>query len=203
MTVFDVRVCLDLNVLVANFISLGSPRPTAVKMLVDTVRTGRWGEAPAAIVISAKMLSDLETVLARSFPADTARAAATDIASISMSARSSSGPLLVLGGGYVAMQDGEDIGVFETAIAGRADILVTANIADFMRGPRANIDTQVFLYKDDMPVGLVFHRSVAGNPLFIVTPQVAAEWRRSGVLPFRQEVETYYGRVLPRALGGT
>ncbi len=62
--------------------------------------------------------------------------------------------------------------VLETAIAGRADILVTANIGDFVRGPA------IALQRGDV-VLLPF----AGRTLVIATPAFAAYWLRRGVVP--------------------
>lgn len=84
-------------------------------------------------------------------------------------------PYMVLGGtGLVALHDEEDAGVLETAIAGRADILTTANFADFV-----NYRTEVL-----KPGRIAFHRT-SEHEILLAHQDEMAGWIRSGeiVLP--------------------
>jgi hypothetical protein len=66
----------------------------------------------------------------------------------------------------------DDRYILETALAGRADILVTANIDDFIRGPAIQLE------RDDL---VMF--PFAGRILVIATPTFAAYWLRQGIVP--------------------
>lgn len=125
------RVCLDLNVWCGAFISRRLARnDTATQALVDIVRSGRSPRGPVALVISWGMLERLRAVLLRDlgFSQGDAGRLVELIASYAKE-----GPSLTLGGvGVIPMHDTEDRHVLETAWAGQADLLVTANLADFI-----------------------------------------------------------------------
>ncbi len=78
------------------------------------------------------------------------------------------GPSLTLGGvGVIPIHDVEDRHVLETAWAGRADILVTANLADFTEGAH-----QV------APGGRMFELERGGHSLILAHPFEAIRWLR-------------------------
>ncbi|MEG3437727.1 PIN domain-containing protein, partial [Pannus brasiliensis CCIBt3594] len=82
-------------------------------------------------------------------------------------------PQLTLGGtGIIALRDTEDVHVLETALAGRADFLVTANFKDF----RSN-DTRILV-----PDRHAIHVAPSYR-LAIVHPYLMGEWLRSGRIP--------------------
>jgi len=83
------------------------------------------------------------------------------------------GPQLTLGGtGVIALQDTEDAHVLETAQAGQADVLVTANFSDFI----AN-DTQIIL-----PDRHALHTTPA-HQVQIVHPYLMMDWLRLEEIP--------------------
>ena len=83
------------------------------------------------------------------------------------------GAQLTLGGtGIIALRDVEDLHVLETAIAGKADFLVTANFKDFTLR-----DTQV-----KIPDRHAIYRSPA-HSIHIVHPYLMVEWLRNGMIP--------------------
>lgn len=124
------KVCLDLNVWCGAFIAHRLGREdTATIALTDAVRGGKSPRGPIALVISWGMLERLRTVLTRDLgfmDADAIRL--TEL----IASYAKDGPSLTLGGvGVIPIHDLEDQHVIETAWAGQADILVTANLADF------------------------------------------------------------------------
>ena len=80
------------------------------------------------------------------------------------------GPSLTLGGvGVIPTLDVEDRHVLETAWAGGADVLVTANLTDFVR-------------PTDEPIveGRLYQSWRGGVPMMLAHPFEAARWLRSG-----------------------
>ena len=127
------RVCLDLNVWCGAFIArrLGRTDTSAIA-LVEAVRSGRSARGPVALVVSWGMLARLRRVLVRDL-GFTDRDAARLADLIASYARD--GPSLTLGGvGVIPIHDVEDQHVLETAWAGGSDLMVTANLADFIQG---------------------------------------------------------------------
>jgi predicted nucleic acid-binding protein len=130
------RLCLDLNVLVANLLARAKGRQgTACQALVEAVRRGRCAAGPVQLVISWGMLDRLEDVLRQQLgiARGTAQRYRASLAALAVAGPSGLPPSLTLGGtGVVPLHDLEDRHVLETALAGRADWLVTANLADFI-----------------------------------------------------------------------
>ena len=76
-------------------------------------------------------------------------------------------PQLVLGGtGVIPIEDEEDAAVLETALSGRADLLVTRNFKDFV----ASNDAKV------LRNGEVARYQYPGHSLLIVQPRAAMAW---------------------------
>lgn len=127
-----IRVCLDLNIFVGAVLAHKHGRSTtAAQSLVDAVRTGSCVRGPIALVISWGMILRLQAVLLRL----TGDMALAEQLSTAIAAYAQQGPSLTLGGvGVIPMDDVEDLHVLETALAGRADILVTHNLEDFVVG---------------------------------------------------------------------
>jgi predicted nucleic acid-binding protein len=126
------RVCLDLNVWCADIISRRKQHnTTAARFLVEAVKAGVCARGPVSLIISLGMLERLSKVLTEDIGFD-AQEAHTTVAAIAALAEPA--PSLTLGGvGILRMSDLEDRHVLETAWAGRADLLVTANVRDFDR----------------------------------------------------------------------
>ncbi|MGB7414834.1 MAG: PIN domain-containing protein [Thermosynechococcaceae cyanobacterium] len=84
-----------------------------------------------------------------------------------------SSPQLTLGGtGIVPIQDTEDAHVLETAIGGKAQVLITANFKDFI-----SKDTSVVV-----PQRYAIHSTVDQN-FQIVHPYLFMKWIREGQIP--------------------
>lgn len=127
------RFCLDLNIWCAALLADAKGRQdTACQMLVEIVRRGRCAIGPVALVISWGMLNRLQFVLQN----DPKLAAFQDdaVAFIELIITYAQlSPQLTLGGtGIIPLDDEEDRHVLETAIAGKATVLVTANFKDFL-----------------------------------------------------------------------
>lgn len=160
------RVCLDLNVWCGAFIARRLGREdTATIALTNAVRSGRSPRGPVALVISWGMLERLRAVLARDL--GFAEADASRLAQL-VASYAADGPSLTLGGvGVIPIHDVEDRHVLETAWAGQADILVTANLADFLDEP------------DQLAAGRrVFELERGGKSLILAHPFEALRWLR-------------------------
>jgi predicted nucleic acid-binding protein len=82
-------------------------------------------------------------------------------------------PQLTLGGtGIIALRDAEDAHVLETAFAGRANVLVTANFRDFR-----SKDTWILI-----PERHGIYLAPSHN-FHIVHPYLMMEWLKSGQIP--------------------
>jgi predicted nucleic acid-binding protein len=163
------RICLDLNVWCAAFIArrLGR-RDTAAMALVDGVRRGHSPRGPLSLVVSWGMLERLRAVLARDLGFSEADAARL-VELVASYARE--GPSLTLGGvGVIPIHDTEDRHVLETAWAGGADILVTANLQDFVQS-----DGEVILESR------VLRLVSAGRSMILAHPFETAQWLRNGI----------------------
>jgi len=126
------RLCLDINVWVSRYLAIARGREhTAACDLADAVFAGACRLGPVQLVVSHAMLDTLEMVLRRipvtaSF-ADRARD------QVEAAAGSLCLPLGILGGtGANPLLDQEDAAVLGTAMAGRADLLVTSNKRDLL-----------------------------------------------------------------------
>ena len=118
-----------------------------------------------AIVVSWGMLERLRTVLVRDLGfADRDAARLAEL--IASYARE--GPSLTLGGvGVIPIHDVEDRHVLETAWAGEADILVTANLADFIQD------------KDHAVLeGRLYQLERGGQSMILAHPFEALRWLR-------------------------
>ncbi len=117
MAVPRLRICLDLNILVAAEIALVKGRhDTTPLRLIEACRGGRFD-----LVVSRAMLDRLTDVLRRQ-PLNLSLALATERSNLiaEMSALSN-----------LPLVDTEDRGVLEAALAGHADYLATYNLEDF------------------------------------------------------------------------
>lgn len=175
------RICLDLNIWVGNFLAEKAGRKgTAAQELVGIAREGFCSIGPAQLVISWAMLSGLEDVLKREFEVHeaTAQQLTQLIASFAVLGPSGDAPYIVLGTGVIPLRDAEDAGVLDTAISGRADVLVTRNLKDFI-GPDATevIPGQYAQYWRADSFGQAGHR------IRIVDPSLMMSWLRNGRLP--------------------
>lgn len=124
------RWCLDLNIWCAAILAdLKGNQGSACQNLVSIVRVGESPFGSVELIISWGMLNRLQTVLLRlGIDAQTALSYIDTIR-----AYTTLSPSITLGGtGIIPLQDEEDLHVLETALAGRADFLITANFQDFL-----------------------------------------------------------------------
>jgi predicted nucleic acid-binding protein len=187
------RVCLDLNVWVKQYLAeMNGLKGTAAQDIVEAVQTGRSTIGPIQLVVSHTMLSRLQDVLVgKGASPETADRLTANIAAFSRLGPSYEYPHLVFGGGVEptrdarmpiydpydpgfapAREDREDGRVLDTAIAGRADALVTENFRDFVHhADRVLLRNRVHV------------REMAVHSLTIVRTREAREWLRTGSLP--------------------
>ncbi|HHP7232405.1 MAG TPA: PIN domain-containing protein [Xenococcaceae cyanobacterium] len=166
-----VRLCLDLNIWCAALLADFKGRQnTSSQRLVQIVRSGFCSLGNVELVISWGMLERLEKVLIYNLKIDFSVARLYLDAIIGFAQLA---PQLTLGGtGILPLDDVEDAHVLETAIAGRADILVTANFKDFI----AN-DSRIIV-----PERHLFYFSPA-HQVQIVHPYLIMDWLNTATIP--------------------
>lgn len=173
------RVCLDLNVWVADFLGTRRGRRSGSSpWLADAIRAGTCPAGPLQLVVSLGMLDRLALVLVREFGvgADAADTLVRAISSIASLGPAGDHPHALVGGGVHPVHDEEDRHVLEIAIAGEADLLATANMADFDTGDIRKV-------RDGTQIRLCPRPGRAS--LVIAHPDQARDWLRAGLLPTR------------------
>lgn len=165
------RLCLDLNIWCAALLAeFKGKQNTSCQCLVSIVREGRCSLGEVKLVISWGMLNRLQKVLTTNLQVDSNTANLYIEAIVGYAQLS---PQLTLGGtGIIPIQDTEDAHVLETAIAGRAEILVTANFKDFI-----SQDTQLLISQRH---GIHFSPS---HVVHIVHPYLMMDWLKTGKIP--------------------
>lgn len=197
MTTRAIRLTLDLNVLVSDLIARERGiAATAASMIVDAVRDGISPAGPVQLVVSIPMIEAYADVLERrlDYPREAAFAKAEMLGAYALEGPMPIAPLITVGAGFVPFATEEEIrqaakafvgrkrpGLFDeieddrhvllTAIGGRADILVTNNLADFLRGPARRV-------RDDVLVVPLADRS-----LVVANAAFARYWLSQGVIP--------------------
>lgn len=158
------RLCLDLNIWCAALLAeKKNRRGTACQTLVTIVRKRECNWGRVELVISWGMLNRLEKVLIKDLQVSTLTAG---LYLKSIEDYTLNSPQLTLGGtGIIPLHDSEDAHILETAVAGKAQILVTANFKDF-------IDKNVEIVTEDRH-GI--YRS-ADCKCHIVHPYLMAHW---------------------------
>lgn len=171
------RLCLDLNVWVADFLGTRrGRRGGSSPWLADAVRSGACPTGPLQLVVSLGMLDRLALVLAREFQveADAAETLVRAIGGVASFGPAGDHPHAVVGGGVYPLRDEEDRHVLEVAVAAEADMLVTANMADFETA-------------DVIKVGDGSHVRLYPRPgqatLVIAHPDQARDWLHAGIPP--------------------
>ena len=196
------RLCVDINIFMADLLSKKTGiRPTAVSQIIQWVDEARFPGGAVQLVVSIPMLEQWENVLLRHFnvtPEDAA-AMADGLYDLAENGPEGEPPHLILGSDflpfvsekdmYAAMEthttmrpsarvkklfdeNEDDRYVLLTALAGRADLLITTNMGDFRRGVVQDFD------REDM-----FIISHAHHDLVVAKPFFAAYWLRQGCLP--------------------
>ena len=171
------RVCLDLNIWVADFLGTRrGRRGGSSPWLADAVRSGACPAGPLQLVVSLGMLDRLALVMVREFQveADAAETLVRAIGSLASLGPAGDHPHALIGGGVYPLRDEEDRHVLEVAVAGEADLLVTANMADFEADDIRKVGdgARVRLYPRPGRAALV-----------IAHPDKACDWLRTGIPP--------------------
>lgn len=194
-----IRLTPDINVLVADQLSRRRGlRTSAATTIVDAVRDGACPAGPVQLVISLPMIEAYANVLARrlGYVRTEAEEKAWLLAEYALAGPAPDRPYLPVGAGFIPFETEaelrqsiearqrsseaaklfhevqDDRYVLETALAARADILVTADLDDFIRGPAIRLqrpDVALFPFVD--------------MTLVVAKPSFAAYWLRQGVVP--------------------
>lgn len=185
------RLCLNINVFMADFLSKKTRiQPTAVSLIVQWVDEARFPGGAVQLVVSIPMLEQWQNVLLRRFnmaPEDTA-AMADSLYDLSKHEPEGEPPHLILGSDFLPFasekemyadmdtittvrpsadvkklfyEHQDDRYVLLTALAGRADLLITTNMNDFRRGV-----IQDFGREDVFVISQVYHDLVVAKPFF-------------------------------------
>ena len=134
---------------------------------MEAARSAQAARKPLQLVISWGMLERLKLVLIEQLRFDRADAVALTDA---IAGYAHMGPSLTLGGvGVIPLQDTEDRHVLETAWAGSAEILVTANLEDFVHAR----DETIY-------AGRTYRLKQGGRTLILTHPFEAARRLRAG-----------------------
>lgn len=167
------RLCLDLNIWCASLLADAKGRQnTACQSLVEIVKRGDCKVGKVALVISWGMLNRLQLVLQTQPQFSVLKEdAVAFIKLITIYAKLS--PHLTLGGtGVIPLTDEEDRHVLETAIAGKATVLITANFRDFLlKEVETIVSERHYIYRS--PV----------HCLHIVHPFLMVNWLERGQVP--------------------
>ena len=163
------RWCLDLNVWCAALLAdIKENQDSACQSLVEIVRNGGFDSGEVQLILSWGMLNRLHAVLVRLGIDENNALGYIDV----IRAYGNLSPSLTLGGtGIIPLQDEEDRHVLETALAGNADFLITANFKDFL-----GKETQMLISERH------YRYSAPDQLLEIVHPYLMMEWIRTGVL---------------------
>lgn len=166
-----IRICLDLNIWCASLLAKFKGRNnTSSQLLVEIVRLGYYHEEKVQLIISWGMLNRLQKVLEK----DLKVRKQISINYINLITKYANNvPQLTLGGtGIIPLKDTEDAHVLETAIAGKADFLVTANFRDFIFKETEIIKAERYaIYRKGK------------TKIQIVHPYLMTEWFQENTLP--------------------
>jgi len=168
------RLLLDVNVWVNHYHSLSRGREgSAEQQLVQAAFSGHCRLGPIQPIISHRMLDTLQDVLIRiDLPERFAEAARNAVEATATGGIVSKPLQMVLGA------------VFELAVAGGADLLVTNNVADFTPGPRADVDADVIRRNPgQQPDVVLFRYPTLPHDLIIASVFAARSWLHDGARP--------------------
>ncbi|MGO4831657.1 PIN domain-containing protein [Rhizobiaceae sp. 2RAB30] len=181
------RIVIDANIWVAYAISLQLGRTeTLSQEIVGIARTMKFGTRLAQIVISLEMVDTVARVLSRrGFPLDAIEDFTAAIIDLMKSGPERLNPvLLVAGRDQIAISDREDAGVLAAAVAAKAHLLVTDNLADFATNDGEIVETRkVRSAKGERQLFVILHERPDAPPLVVAHPADVLEWMRRDLLP--------------------
>jgi PIN domain len=179
-----IHLCLDLNIWCAALLAdRRGKQSTASQILVEIAKQGSCTLGPVQLVISWGMLNRLRLVLEKdlNIPQSDADLYIDAIRGYAELGASGTSPQLCLGGtGVIPLQDSEDAHVLETALAGRATVIVTANFKDFI-----SKDTRIIVPQEHHNHSAPAHaiHSTPSHVLHIANTSQMMSWIRSGQIP--------------------
>jgi predicted nucleic acid-binding protein len=199
-----IKVLLDANIWVSEFLSRAEPReaPTVSQVLVSQVANFSWGNAPSQLVISHELLDTINRVLIRlGVDPHLADNEVKYLETISRLGPHEEVPQLLLSGrDQLSLHDREDAGVLATAMAGRADILVTRNLSDFVTNDCVTKVTYTGISARGKPTHreVQWHTRSDGVSLIVAHPQDVSVWLDEG---FSFEPELLWDKITAVSMG--
>jgi hypothetical protein len=193
------RLAVDINVFVADILSSRPQgRASASTRIVEAVREGRCPAGPVQFIASLPMIENFADVLRRrlGYSQRDADEKAWLLEQYALDGPMPSHPYVSVGSGYIPFETEEQLRgaaeshfrpenvgklfnevqddryVLETALVGRADILVTADVGGFRKGGAIRFT------RDDV---LLF--PLADRALLIGSPHFASYWLFQGTVP--------------------
>jgi hypothetical protein len=194
-----IRLAVDINVFVADILSSRlQGRASASTRIVEAVRDGRCPAGPVQLITSLPLIENFANVLHRRLGYSSASAdeKAWLLEQYALDGPMPSRPHLTVGSRYIPFETEQQLRqalkhqlrpenaaklfneiqddryVLESALAGRADILVTADVGGFCKG------SAVRFARNDV---LLF--PVADQTLVIGTPHFTSYWLFQGTVP--------------------
>jgi predicted nucleic acid-binding protein len=178
------RICIDVNVWVAYLMAIQNGRTgTSAQAVIAVAREMKFGERPVQLIISLEMADTLERVLTRvGFSAARSHDFASSVIDLMKAGPEQLDPhLLISGRDQLGMHDREDAGVLATAIAAKADLIVTDNLRDFQTNDGETIKTRM------VRSGVVRRRLFSviveradGVSIVVAHPIDVVDWLRNG-----------------------
>ena len=164
------KLCLDLNIWCAALLSeLKGKQGKESQTLIKYIQQGSYDFRSIQLIISYGMLNRLKSVLKNQL-----KIPDSVCDSYIKVIESYTSPQIILGGvGVIPLKDEEDRQVLETALAGKATLLITRNFKDFI----TYNDTYIIKNKE--------HAIHIGNShkLHIVYPPLALHWIKANNIP--------------------
>jgi hypothetical protein len=189
------RAVVDINIFVADILSRKKGRKgTTAQRIVDSIRMAELGGRPFQIALSLAMFDRLEIVLGRRMN-DTEAAAAFKEATIELMRNGPEAvdPYLLFAGDTVpyALSDSEDAGVFATAVAANASLIITDNLADFAPLGGRIVETITAHHSDGSPrpLSVQIIRTIAAKRIVIAHPLDVLRRVDTGRTPTFEELE--------------
>lgn len=192
------RLCLDLNVLVRTALAQRYHRaPGASARVVRLVEDGYCALGPIQLVVSWPMLTTLRHILvARGHGSEQADAFIELLRIVAERGPLATPPYVILGGkGLLPMQDREDAGVAEAALAANTDLLLTFDMEDFAFGTRSRLRTEPLVLSADGRQAALQATFGPTRRLVVATPDLAIGWLLGQTVPPRGVLDRFVGRV--------
>lgn len=178
------RICIDVNVWVAFLMAIQNGRKeTSAQSIVAVAREMKFGDRPVQLIISLEMSDTLERVLTRvGFSTARSHDFASSVIDLMKAGPEELDPhLLISGRDQLGMHDREDAGVLATAIAAKADLIVTDNLKDFKTNDSETIETRtVRSGKVQRRLFCVIVERADGVSVVVAHPVDVVDWLRTG-----------------------